>query len=223
MPFEILEPATPSDAAGQDLTVAEAETGSRSSSSGQMTLHLYEARSLAPAKDPAEATPEEVHAHLANLRGQIDGLRKYLRERSAEPGRLAVLLRQMIEARERELDRWLAREANWDQRLVVIENAICERDAYRQREAELTRERDEAKRLAAATEAKLEAARYAAEQAKREAAAVRRIAERANAEQLRLRAEREMEQNAWASEKRQLAAKLERRGHGGWLSKLIGN
>lgn len=172
-------------------------------------------------KRGGRATPQEVHANIIHLSGQLDALRQQLDEHSAD--RMATLLREMIEERERELDLWLAREASWDRRLAVIEDAIAERDRFREREAALIRERDAARRAAEIAAAERVAAERAAEAARREAAQVQRLAERANAEQLRLRAERELDHRAWVSERRQLADRIERKKERGWLGRLIGS
>jgi uncharacterized coiled-coil DUF342 family protein len=185
-------------------------------SAGQLALRLSDARAFDIAARRAGRPPPQTQAHISHLCQQIEALREQLSAHSAD--RMALLLREMIAEREGELERWIAREENWDRRLTSIEDAIVERDDYRQREAELVRERDEARHLADTARAKLEAAQRAAEQAHREAAQVHRAVELANAEQLRLRAERDLDRRVWNTERRKLAEKAEQ---GGWLKRLV--
>jgi len=174
---------------------------------------------LPPAKPPGRSRVHEVRANIAQLAEQIEALREQLRHHAAD--RVALLLREMIAERERELSRWLEREEGWDRRLDNIEGAIVERDAFRAREADLIRERDAAIEAAAAARAQREAAERAVEAARYEVRSVRRLVDQATAEQLRLRAERELDKQAWVSERRQLAQRLEKRDGGGWLSRLV--
>ncbi len=145
-------------------------------------------------------------------------MRQQLRDHSAD--RLALLLREMIEERERELERWIAQESRWDERVTALEAAIAERDTFRRREAELLRERDAARAEAENAAARLDAAERAAEAERRKAHALERAAGQAQAEQLRLRQERALDETHWHSERRQLAAEMERL-KGGWLGRLI--
>ena len=145
-------------------------------------------------------------------------MREQLREHSSD--RIALLLNEMIEERECELERWMAREEAWDQRLGVIEGAISERDEFRRREADLVRERDEARRAAAAAAAQRDTAERAAEAALREAETVRRVAAHATSEQLRLRAERELDERAHAAQRRERHSTAQSNDRG-WLSRLI--
>ena len=160
-----------------------------------------------------------MQCHITYLSGQLDTLRRQLRDHPAD--RLAMLLREMIEERERELERWLAQEQRWDERLSAIETAITERDTYRQRQAELVRERDEARREAEAASVRLETAQRVADEARRRAAALERTAEKAQAEQLRLRQERELDQSTWQAERRRLAARAGQQQEKGWLTRII--
>lgn len=163
--------------------------------------------------------PQQMQAHIVHLCDQIEALREQLRTHSAD--RMAVLLREMIDERERELERFLAREENWDRRLTAIEAAIVERDEARKRETALTRERDEARRAAEMANLKLEAAQRAAEAAHQEIAQAQRLADLATAEQLRLRSERDLDRRVWHTERRKLAEQIEQRDRG-WIKRLIG-
>jgi hypothetical protein len=210
MPFEI--PSNGEHGLPPDAN----EAASVPRSAGQLALRLADARPFDLAARQTGRPPPQSQAHIVQLCQQIEALREQLSAHSAD--RMARLLREMIAEREGELERWIAREENWDRRLNSIEDAIVERDEFRRREAELMRERDEARRLADAARAKLEAAQRAAEQAHREAAQVHRAVELANAEQLRLRAERDLDRRVWNNERRKLAEKAEQ---GGWLKRLV--
>jgi len=213
MPFELAssdEPAQPNDD-----TAADAEAQSR-----QLALRLGEmpgAITVQPLERRGRVSLQDVQSHVLYLNGQLDTLRRQLVDHPAD--RLAMLLREMIAERERELERWLAQEQRWDERLGAIESAITERDAYRQRQAELIRERDEARREAEITSARLAAAQRAAEDAKRQAAALERAADKARAEELRLRHERELDQSSRQTEQRR-AAEAQRQDKG-WLLRFI--
>ncbi|HUZ75560.1 MAG TPA: hypothetical protein VMU87_21455 [Stellaceae bacterium] len=218
MAFKIFPQIAPQDEAerlpmGDDPTLQSA--------SRQLALRLNARPVGVPASKPppGRTRTHGVQVHIAHLAGQIEALRAQLRDHASD--RIALLLREMIAEREHELDRWLAREEAWDRRLDSIEGAIAERDAFRQREADLVRERDAALQAAAAARAQREAAERVAEAARNEAESVRRLAGQATAEQLRLRAEREIDKQAWISERRALAQKLERLQDGGWLSRLV--
>jgi hypothetical protein len=213
MPFEL----SPSDEPSQltDDTAADAEAQSR-----QLALRLGEtpgAITVQPLERRGRVSLQDVQSHVLYLNSQLDTLRRQLVDHPAD--RLAMLLREMIAERERELERWLAQEQRWDERLGVIENAITERDAYRQRQAELIRERDDARREAEIVGARLAAAQRVAEDAKRQAAALERTAERARAEQLRLRHERELDQSNRQVEQRR-AVEAQRHDKG-WLLRFI--
>jgi hypothetical protein len=194
---------------------AEPEAGSR-----QLALRLSDtpAISIEPLERRSRATLQDVQCHITYLNGQLETLRRQLRDHPAD--RLAMLLREMIDERERELERWLAQEQRWDERLSAIETAITERDQFRQRQAELIRERDEARREDEAAAARLEAAQRAADEARRHAAVLERTTEKAQAEQLRLRHERELDKSAWQTERRRLSARVEREDKG-WLARFI--
>jgi hypothetical protein len=217
MPFE----TSARDATAYHPDSTETETAPASGRSHQLALRLADI-------EPAEVAPlqrskpslRDIQAHIAYLSAQLGTLRGQLQDHPTD--RLAMLLREMIEEREMSLDRWIAQEERWDQRVASIENAISERDAYRQREADLIRERDEARRDAAAAETRLAQARHAAEDAQRAAAALARKADLATAEQLRLRHERDIDTNNFMTEKRQLATQVERLKVRGWLSKFVG-
>ncbi len=216
MAFKILQPAEPADTIEPSVAVAPPLRPQ----SQQLTLRLN-ARpvGVTPLKVPSRPSSQAIQAHIAHLAGQIDALRQQLREHSAD--RVALLLGEMIEEREHELDRWMAREEAWDQRLAVIEGAISERDEFRRREADLMRERDDARRAAAEAAAQRDMAQRAAEAARREAASVRRVADQATAEQLRLRAERELDERARALERRELGQSPAQPSDRGWLSRLV--
>lgn len=189
--------------------------------SRQLALRLSEeAMALAMPEPERRGKPSlrDVQLHISYLAGQIETLRRQLSDHPAD--RLAMLLREMIEERERELERWLAQEQRWDERLAAIESAIAERDARRARESELTRERDEARHAAAAAEARLDAARRSVEDANRRAAAMERAADLSRSEQLRLRHERELDSTVWQQERRRLATEAEPRSRG-WLARLM--
>lgn len=187
--------------------------------SRQLTLRLNGPRPVGvPAKPPSRA-PSDIKLYIGHLSSQIEALRQQLREHSAD--RIALLLREMIEERERELERWVAREEAWDRRVQSIEDAITERDAFRQREGELQRERDDAQRAAMAAAAQRDAAQREAEAAWREAEAARRAAELAQSEQLRLRAERELDEKRLTNERRALSQQIEQAQDRGWLSRLV--
>ena len=218
MPFETsarAETAYRTDSSDADLPTA-------SERSQQLALRLADV-------EPIEVVPlqrakpnlRDIQAHIAYLSAQLETLRGQLRDHPTD--RLAMLLREMIEEREQSLDRWIAQEERWDQRVATIENAISERDAYRKREADLIRERDEARRTAAAAETRLAQARQAAEEAQRAAAALARKADLAQAEQLRLRHERDIDSTTWMTEKRQLASQVERLKVRGGLAKFVGS
>jgi hypothetical protein len=216
MPFELLRPEEASAGADEFSPEADADGGSH-----QLALRLSDTPAIAvsPAERRGKASLQDVQCHITYLSGQLETLRRQLRDHPAD--RLAMLLREMIEERERELERWLAQEQRWDERLSAIETAITERDAYRQRQAELVRERDEARREAEQAAMRLEAAQRIADEAKRRAAALERTAEKAQAEQLRLRQERELDHSSWQSERRHLAARVERLQEKGWLTRII--
>jgi hypothetical protein len=217
MPFENSQRAE----AAYETDSDDADVETSPIRSHQLALRLADA-------EPVELTPlqrskpslKDIQAHIAYLSAQLETLRGQLREHPTD--RLALLLREMIEEREQSLDRWLAQEERWDQRVASIENAIIERDSYRQREADLIRERDEARRSAALSEARLTQARQVADDAQRRAAALERKAELATAEQLRLRHERTLDTTTWQTERRQLTQQVERLKVRGWLSKLMG-
>jgi hypothetical protein len=213
MPFELAS----SDEATQitDDIAADAEAQSR-----QLALRLADAPSaiaVRPLERRTRVSLQDVQSHVLYLNHQLDTLRRQLVDHPAD--RLAMLLREMIAERERELERWLAQEQRWDERLGAIESAITERDAHRQRQAELIRERDEARREAETTATRLAAAQRIAEDAKRQAAALERAAEKARAEQLRLRHERELDQSNRQTEQRRAA--VAQRQDKGWLLRFI--
>ena len=212
MNFE-LAPSEASLSADDYPTEAAAEVASR-----QLALRLSDTPAIAiePMERRGRATLQDVQCHITYLNNQLDTLRRQLRDHPAD--RLAMLLREMIDERERELERWLAQEQRWDERLAAIETAITERDEFRQRQAELVRERDEARRAAEIAAVRLETAQRAADEARRHAAALERTTEKAQAEQLRLRHERELDKSAWQSERRRLSAGPQDKG---WLSRFI--
>jgi chromosome segregation ATPase len=212
MPFEI----SPSDEAPltTDDSTAEAMADAR-----QLALRLSDTPiAVQPFERRGRVSLNDVQSHIVYLNGQLDTLRRQLVDHPAD--RLAMLLREMIQERERELERWLAQEQRWDERLGAIESAITERDTYRQRQAELIRERDEARREAETVAARLAAAQRVADEARRHAAALERATEKAQAEQLRLRHERELDKSSWQSEQRRLVAEAQRQDKG-WLSRFI--
>jgi hypothetical protein len=184
----------------------------------QLTLRLNARPIEVPAPRPRSRT-QGVQVHIAHLAGQIEALREQLRDHGGD--RVAALLREMIAEREQELERWVARDEAWDRRLDTIECAIVERDAFRRREAELVHERDRALQAAAAANEAREAAERDARAARNETEAVRRLAGQATAEQLRLRAEREIDKQTWISERQALAKRVERLQANGWLSRLV--
>jgi hypothetical protein len=212
MPFEQSLSAEASLSADDDPTETAAVAGSR-----QLALRLSDmpAIALAPMEPRGRVSLQDVQCHITYLNGQLETLRRQLRDHPAD--RLAMLLREMIQERERELERWLAQEQRWDERLAAIESAITERDQFRERQAELIRERDEARREAEAAAARLDAAQRGAEAARRHAAALERTTEKAQAEQLRLRHEREIDKSAWQSERRRLEAAPDK----GWLARFL--
>lgn len=216
MAFKIFNPTDPQD--GEDAAVTISPP-LRSPPANQLALRLN-ARpvGVAPVKPPGRGSSHAIQAHITHLASQIDALRQQLREHSTD--RIALLLGEMIAEREQELARWMQRENAWDQRLAVIEGAINERDAFRRREAELVRERDEARQALAAAAAAHDMAQRAAEAARREAAQVRRVADQATAEQLRLRAERELDERANA--RRALSNAARQNPDRGWIKRLIG-
>lgn len=214
MPFESREEA-PSERAA----TAAAEIGSEPSRHLSLRLagRQVDPTSIAvsPAERPGKLTLRDVQTQISYLTGQIETLRQQLYESPSE--RLALLLREMIAERERELQRWLAQEQRWDERIAAIETAIVERDQSRERETTLRRERDEAKRAAAEAERRLELAQHAVEDAYRLAQTMERAAERAQAEQLRLRQEREMDNRVLVRERQRLASEQAQRG---WIARL---
>ena len=212
MPFEL----PPSDEA---LPTPDDNTAETMADARQLALRLSDASSISvqPLERRGRASLQDVQCHISYLNSQLETLRRQLVDHPAD--RLAMLLREMIHERERELERWLAQEQRWDERLGAIESAITERDANRQRQAELVRERDEARREAELVSARLVSAQRAAEEARRHAAALERATEKAQAEQLRLRHERELDKSAWQSEQRR-AAETQRQDKG-WLSRFI--
>jgi len=214
MPFETSPSAATEYSADPDDTDVPAP-GSR-----QLALRLadLEPVEVAPLQR-AKPSLSDIQAHIAYLSSQLETLRGQLREHPTD--RLAMLLREMIEEREQSLERWIAQEERWDQRVASIENAIIERDAHRKREADLIRERDEARREAATAEARLAQARQLAEAAQRTAATLARQAELSQAEQLRLRHEREIDTNTWSNERRNLTTQVERLKVRGWLSRFV--
>ena len=216
MPFE-----TPQQAEAYTPEPNDSDDPASSVRSRQLALVLAEAEptELAPLQRNKPSL-RDIQAHIAYLSSQLETLRGQLRDHPTD--RLAMLLREMIEEREQSLDRWIAQEERWDQRVASIENAITERDSYRKREADLIRERDEARREAATAEARLAAIRQAAEEAQRRAAVLERKAELATAEQLRLRHERAIDTTTWVLEKRQLKTEVEKAKGRGWLSKIVG-
>lgn len=230
MPFKMLDPPdaalapVPMLPASDEARAYVAENGLRRVKRGEFqALRRNDGTwlvEIAPGKLPADAAPAEVQAHIGNLCTQIDALSRQLDEHSAEATGMVALLRQMIEARQRELELWLARDEGWERRIEMIEGAIAERDEFRRREAVLAQERDEARRAAAAAQARVADAERMAEAAWREAAAAQSLAEKANAEQLRLRAEREVDRTVWVRERRQLAAKVEQLTERGWLARF---
>lgn len=211
MAFKLLHPTTPSE-------TAEPQSELRPQSR-QLALRLNGTRPVGVPAKPPSRTPQDIKLYIGHLSSQIDALRQQLREHSAD--RIALLLREMIEERERELERWIAREEAWDRRVAAIEDAISERDEFRRREAELMRERDEAHRAAAAAAAQRDAAQRTADAARREAEAARRGADQARSEELRLRAERELDHKQWVSERRALSQQRDQRQDRGWITRLV--
>ncbi|HXQ53948.1 MAG TPA: hypothetical protein VN802_22840 [Stellaceae bacterium] len=218
MPFEIIPPddllLTIDDNPADDEA---RETGSRQLALCLDDAPVYQVAPLPPRR--GKPTLQDIQAHIQHLTGQLETLRRQLRDHPAD--RLAILLHEMISERERELERWLAQQQRWDERLTAIENAITERDAHRRREADLLRERDEARREAAITAARLEAAQRAADEARRQAQSLERVADKAKAEQLRVRHERELDKTSWLNERRHLATQVERLQDRGWLARII--
>jgi len=210
MVFKLLHPVAAAET--QDLA-ADPHPHSR-----QLALRLNGARPVGVTIKPQNRAPQDIKLYIGHLSGQIEALRQQLREHSAD--RIAMLLREMIDERERELERWVARDSAWDRRVAVIEDAITERDAFRRREAELRHERDEARRAAAAAAVQRDAAQRSAETARREAESARRTADNARSEELRLRAERELDQKVWSAERRVLSRQLDHQQRG-WLSRLV--
>ena len=210
MPFEL-----PSDEA---TLIPDEQPADPAADARQLALRLPDTPPFAVA--PAERRPklsiQDVQSHILYLNGQLDTLRRQLRDHPAD--RLAMLLHEMIAERERELDRWLAQEQRWDDRLTAIETAIVERDAFRQRQDDLVRERDEARREAEAAARRLAAAEHAADEARRHAAALARSAERERAEQLRLRHEREIDRTHRQVEERRVAAQRQAKS---WFTRLV--
>jgi chromosome segregation ATPase len=207
MPFEIVPPEE--TAPGQECRAADEP-------SRQLALFRADTGDITVTRTKPSLT--NVQQHIAQLGGQIETLRQQLRGHSAD--RLALLLGEMIEERERELERWIAQEQAWDARVNALEAAIAERDEFRRREALLLRERDTARAAAEAVAARLEAAERAAEAARRKATALERSVGEAKAEQLRLREERALDETNWHGERRRLAAEMERL-KGGWLGRLL--
>jgi hypothetical protein len=208
MPFEIIR---------SDETLDSPCDAGREAASRQLALFRGEPE-VAPMVQRGKTSLQDVQLHIAHLAGQIETLRQQLRDHSAD--RLALLLHEMIEERERELERWMAQEGRWDERVGALENAITERDNFRRREAELTRERDAARAEAAAAAARLDAAERTAEAERRRTLALERAAGEAQAEQLRLRQERAFEETHFQAERRRLTGEMERL-KGGWLGRLI--
>ncbi|HUK61459.1 MAG TPA: hypothetical protein VLV50_19665 [Stellaceae bacterium] len=206
MPFEI----TP-----REETPNESE---RTEPSRQLALFRGETLDAEPLARRGKPSLQDIQLHIAHLGGQIDTLRQQLRDHSAD--RLALLLHEMIEERERELDRWIAQESRWDERVSALEHAISERDTFRRREAELTAERDAARAAAHEAAERLAAAERAAEAERRRVHSLERSASEAQAEQLRLRQERHLDETNWQSERRRLTNEVERM-KGGWLGRLI--
>jgi predicted ribosome quality control (RQC) complex YloA/Tae2 family protein len=188
--------------------------------SRQLALFRGDGGAVAVAPMARRTMPslQDVQLHIAHLAGQIETLRRQLGEHSSD--RLAMLLHEMIDERERELERWAAQEQRWDERVGALEGAIAERDAFRRREAELTRERDEARRAAEDAAQRLAAAERIAEAERRKAHSLARAADGAQAEQLRLRQERAHDETRWQSERRQLSAEVEKLKTG-WIGRLI--
>jgi hypothetical protein len=186
--------------------------------SRQLALRLNGPRPVNLTAKPQNRSPQDIKLYIGHLSGQIEALRQQLREHSTD--RIALLLREMIEERERELERWVQVESAWDRRVAAIEDAIIERDTHRQREVELMRERDEAHRVAAVAAVERDAAKRSAEAARREAECARRTADQARSEELRLRSERELDQRMWTAERRVLSRQLDHQ-HRGWLSRLV--
>ena len=208
MPFEII-PAEEAE---------EEQHGASETLSRQLALFRGDTHEVAPIARRAKPSLQDVQLHIAHLSGQIEMLRHQLRDHATD--RLAMLLREMIDERERELERWIAQEARWDERVAALETAIAERDAFRRREADLLRERDRARAEAEENAARLAAAERAAEAERRKAEALERAAGEAKAEQLRLREERALDENQWQSERRKLSAEMDRL-RTGWLGRLI--
>ncbi len=211
MPFELPpsdEAPAPTDECSAEIAADARQLALRLSDTSSITVQPFERRGRVSLQD--------VQCHITYLNSQLDTLRRQLVDHPAD--RLAMLLREMIHERERELERWLAQEQRWDERLAAIESAITERDSYRERQAELIRERDEARREAELMSARLAMAQRAAEEARRQAAALERATEKALAEQLRLRHERELDKSNWQTERRR-AAEAQRQDKG-WLSRF---
>ncbi len=212
MAFKLLaQPAAPARSDDDDPATAI-------SAAQQMALHLNDGGPVRLSPIRANS-PAQLNRHIAYIAGQIEALRQQLRDHSAD--RIALLLHEMSAERERAHDRYRAQETAWDRRLESIENAVAERDTARQREAALIRERDEARAAAAASAAERDAAQRTAAAARNEAAAVHRIAEGAKAEQVRLRAERELDRKTWTQQRRGLVQQLEGRSDRNWLARLI--
>jgi dTMP kinase len=213
MPFEIIS---------AEETRDEGAPQSLPDTSRQLALFHGDDRDgvmdVAPLVRQGKPSLQTVQLHIAHLGGQIETLRRQLAEHSSD--RLAMLLHEMIDERERELERWIAQEQRWDERVGALESAIAERDAFRRREAELTRERDEARRAAEDTAQRPAAAERAAEAERRKALSFERAAEGAQAEELRLRQERVRDETRWQSERRQLSAEMEKLKTG-WIGRLI--
>jgi len=208
MPFELI----PSETSEETGRPCEADP------SRQLALFRVERADAAPQARGGKASLQDVQLHITHLTSQIETLRDQLRGHTAD--RLALLIREMIEERERELERWIAQEGRWEERVATIEAAIAERDAFRQRETELLRERDAARAEAEATGARLRAAEHTAEMERRKANSLERAAHEAQAEQLRLREERAVDETRWHSERRRLSAEMDRL-KGGWIGRLI--
>jgi chromosome segregation ATPase len=213
MPFEITPSEMPQETECDEGPAPAHETRSR-----QLALFRGEASEVAPVVRRGKASLQDVQLHIAHLSGQIGMLRQQLRDHSAD--RLALLLHEMIEERERELERWIAQEERWDERVSALENAVAERDTFRRREAELMRERDTARAEVNDVAARLAAAERAAEAERRRTQALERANGEAQAEQLRLRQERALDETNFHTERRRLAAEMERL-KGGWLGRLI--
>jgi chromosome segregation ATPase len=210
MPFEITT--------DEETPVQTENESAPAAPSRQLALFRSEAVDVAPLARRGKPSLQDIQLHISHLGGQIDTLRQQLRDHSSD--RLALLLHEMIEERERELDRWIAQESRWDERVSALESAISERDAFRRREAELTAERDAARAQAHTAAERLAAAERAAEAERRRIQALERSAGEAQAEQLRLRQERQLDESNWQSERRRLAGEMERM-KSGWLGRLM--